>query len=48
MSLHASDKKSALMGFLVGAIVIFVVLFGMVRWTNSLFADHQAPAAAEH
>ncbi|HLV26361.1 MAG TPA: hypothetical protein VKZ41_08595 [Gemmatimonadales bacterium] len=44
MSLHASDKKSALMGFLIGAIVIVVVLFGMVRWTSSQFEGHETAA----
>lgn len=48
MSLLASDKKSALAGFLVGAIVIFIVLFGMVRWTTSQFEGHATTTEAGH
>lgn len=46
MSLFTSDRKSALMGFLIGGLIILVVILGMVRWTNSRFETHE-PAAVE-
>lgn len=48
MTLLASDKKSALMGFVIGGIVIFLVLLGMVRWTNAKFESHAPAAEATH
>jgi len=48
MSLHASDKKSALMGFLVGGLIIAVVLFGVMQWTNAQFDSHETAAGATH
>lgn len=45
MTLAASDKKSALMGFLVAALTILVVMYGMVQFTNAQFDSHEAHAA---
>ncbi len=40
-----SDAKAAFTGLIVGAIVLFLIVVGIVKWTNSKFAAH-APAAA--
>lgn len=45
MTLEASDKKSALLGFLTAGIVIAVVLYGMVQFTNAKFDRHEAHAS---
>jgi hypothetical protein len=44
-----SDMGAAFTGLIGGAIVIGLVLYGIVLWTNSIFAGHKAeakPAAA--
>ena len=43
------DKQGGLMGLIVGGILLFVVLYGIVHLTNSHYAKLQAaekPAAA--
>ena len=42
------DRIPAYVGLIAGAAFIFVVLFGVVKWTNGRFAGHGAekPAAA--
>jgi hypothetical protein len=44
----ARDKVPAFVGLVVGAIAIFIICFGVVKWTNARFdARHGAtPAAA--
>ncbi len=37
-----SDRKAAFTGLIVGSIVIFVVLFSVVKATNAQFAGHEA------
>ena len=51
----ARDKAPAFVGLVAGAAVIFAILFGVVKWTNSRFAGHgaapgaqSAPAGARH
>jgi len=40
------DKGAAFMGLIVGAVALFLILFGMVKWTQSRFAEHgESPAA---
>lgn len=46
---HPGDKSAAFTGLILGAIAIFVIMFGIVRWTNARYAGHSAaPAAATH
>jgi hypothetical protein len=43
------DKSAGFAGLILGGIALFVIMFGIVRWTNSQFADHgaaEAPGAA--
>jgi uncharacterized protein (DUF983 family) len=42
-----SDRKAAFTGLIVGAVVVFVILFATVKVTNASFAGHEAekPAA---
>ena len=52
MALHPSDKKAAFTGLIGGAILILVLCYSMVTWTNSRFEGHTpgrpAPAGAQH
>jgi hypothetical protein len=41
------DKSAGFSGLILGAIVLFVVLFGIVRMTNAKYAGHKAEAGAE-
>lgn len=42
------DKSAGFAGLILGAIALFVIMFGIVRWTNTRFEGHGAaePAAA--
>ena len=41
------DKSAGFAGLILGGIALFVIMFGIVRWTNSIYAGHEAaPAAA--
>ncbi len=37
---QGSDKGAAFIGLIGGAVLISAILYGIVRWTNSLFAGH--------
>lgn len=37
---HESDLKAALTGFFAGLVFLAVVVYGISRWTSSLFAGH--------
>ena len=42
------DKSAGFSGLILGAIVLFVVLFGIVRLTNARYAgEHAEKAGAE-
>ena len=43
---HARDKAPAFIGLVAGAAVIFLILFGVVKWTNTKFEGHAAAPAA--
>ena len=40
------DKSAGFSGLILGAIVLFVVMFGIVRMTNAKYAGHGAEPAA--
>ena len=42
-----TDAKAAFTGLIVGAIVLFLIVVGIVKWTNAQFAGHAPAAAAE-
>lgn len=42
----AGDKPAGYLGLIIGAVVVFVILFGIVKMTNSMYA-HEGPHAAE-
>ena len=45
---HPGDKSAGFSGLILGAIVLFVVLFGIVRMTNAKYSgEHDEKAAAE-
>ena len=39
------DKSAGFSGLILGAIALFVIMFGIVRWTNTQFAGHGEAAA---
>ena len=42
------DKSAGFSGLILGAIVLFVVLFGIVQMTNAKYAgEHEEKTAAE-
>jgi hypothetical protein len=41
---HGSDAKAAFSGLIIGAIVLFAVLYTIVRLTNAHYT-HEQPAA---
>lgn len=45
MSLYPEDKRSAFLGFVIGAVALFALVFGIVKATNARFASHERPAA---
>ena len=42
----SSDLGAALTGLVVGATVLFALMFAIVKLTNASYAKHKAPAAA--
>jgi hypothetical protein len=45
---HSSDLGAALTGLVVGATVLFVIVFAIVQLTNAKYAgEHSAPPAAQ-
>jgi hypothetical protein len=45
---HPGDKAAGFSGLILGAIVLFVVLFGIVRMTNAKYSgEHAEKPAAE-
>lgn len=45
MSLYPEDKKAAFTGLFAGAILVLVMILGLIKWTNTRFADHNQQAA---
>jgi hypothetical protein len=44
--LEPGDKRSAYVGMIVTAVVLFLFAFGIVKWTNSQFAGAESHAEA--
>ena len=42
--LEHGDKRSAYVGMIVTAVLLFVFAYGIVLWTNSKFAGGEAHA----
>ena len=40
------DKSAGFSGLILGAIALFVIMFGIVRWTNAQYAGHATAAPA--
>jgi hypothetical protein len=40
------DKAAGFSGLILGAIALFVIMFGIVRMTNAKYAGHEAAPAA--
>ena len=41
------DKSAGFSGLILGAIALFVIMFGIVRMTNAKYAGHEAAPAAQ-
>ena len=44
---YKTDMRAAFMGLIFGAIVLFGMVYGIVKWTNAKYASH-GEAAATH
>ena len=40
--LETGDKRSAFIGMIVTALLLFIFAFGIVQWTNSKFAGAES------
>ncbi len=40
-SQHSSDRGAAFKGLIVTALLLFVMAFGIVKWTNAKYAAHE-------
>ena len=45
---HKADARAAFLGLILGAIVIFGILYTIVRLTNAKYAGHSEAPAANH
>ncbi len=43
-----SDRSAAYTGLGIGAVLVFVILFTVVKVTNARFAAHEAAAEGAH
>ena len=41
------DKSAGFSGLILGAIALFVIMFGIVRMTNAKYAGHKPEAGVE-
>lgn len=44
--LEPGDKRSAYVGMIVTALLLFILAFGIVQWTNSKFAGAESHSEA--
>jgi hypothetical protein len=42
---HKADARAAFLGLILGAVVLFGILYTIVRLTNAKYARHAEPAA---
>ncbi|MBL8982162.1 MAG: hypothetical protein JNL26_08255 [Gemmatimonadetes bacterium] len=42
-----NDQPAAFKGLIVTAVLLFVMAYGIVMWTNAKFASHTPAAAGE-
>jgi uncharacterized protein (DUF983 family) len=42
---HKADARAAFMGLIIGVIVLFALLYTIVRITNAKYASHSEAAA---
>lgn len=42
---HKADARAAFLGLIIGAIVLFGIMYTIVRLTNAKYAGHAEPAA---
>ena len=42
---HTSDKGAAFTGLIVTALALFIVAFGIVKFTNAKYAGHEGGKA---
>jgi hypothetical protein len=40
--LEPGDKRTAYLGMIVTAVILFIFAFGIVQWTNSKFAGAES------
>ena len=41
---HKADARAAFLGLILGAIILFSILYTIVRLTNARYARHAEPA----
>jgi hypothetical protein len=42
---HKGDARAAFLGLILGAVILFSILYTIVRLTNARYARHAEPAA---
>ena len=42
---HKGDARAAFLGLILGAIVLFGIMYTIVRLTNASYSSHAEPAA---
>lgn len=42
---HTSDKGAAFAGLIITSVALFVIAFGIVKWTNAKYAGHEGSKA---
>jgi len=45
---HKGDARAAFMGLIFGVIVLFGIMYTIVRLTNAKYAGHSEAAAPQH
>jgi hypothetical protein len=45
---HKADARAAFLGLIIGAIVLFGIMYTIVRLTNAKYAGHSEAPAAQH
>ena len=45
---HKADARAALLGLILGAIVLLGIMYTIVRLTNAKYAGHSEATATQH